>query len=364
MILTGFDLFRYRLPLAMPLTLRGTVLDARDGLVVRLTSSTGAVGWGEVSPLPGFSRESLHEAQQQVLAQRAALLGWAIMADWISLEGAFIHHLDAQGLKPSVRFGVELALWNLQAAARRTTLAHLLTSRPRAAVSLNGLLMGPAEEVLANAQRMREAGYRAVKLKVGRGAIEEEIDLVRAVSRVLGPGVRLRLDANRAWSLDEASAFIRGITGVGIAYIEEPLKDPALLPDLVARYAAPVALDETLLDVSVEALGRHDYAHAVILKPTLLGGLVPTLRLARRATALGMTPVLSATFETGVGLLGLVALAASVTPDDVPAGLDTYRWLAVDLLAPRLDLDRPQVEVEVLLGASRTIQESLLQHVA
>ncbi len=361
MILTGFDLFQYRVPLVVTLKLGGTVLFERKGLLVRLASSTGAVGWGDIAPLPGFSRESLPEARQQIMAQREALRGWFITSDWLELEGAFVHHLDAQGLAPSVRFGLELALWNLHAAAQRQTLAQLLAPQPRAEISLNGLLMGSPVEILEKARRMREAGYRAVKLKVGRETVEEEIERVRAVCRALGPDVRLRLDANRAWSFDEASAFVRGITGVAIDYIEEPLKDPKRLPDLVEQYEVPVALDETLTEVSVEALGLHQYARAVILKPTLLGGLVPTLRMARRALALAMTPVLSATFETGIGLQGLIALAAAVNQHDIPAGLDTYRWLADDVITPRLDLAQGRIDVAALLSTPRAINDSLLR---
>ena len=240
-------------------------------------------------------------------------------------------------------------------------MAHLVTGKPRATVSLNGLLLGEPDEVLESARRLRERGFRAVKLKVGRRAVEEEVDLVRALRRELGPKVRLRVDANRAWGLDEAAAFVRGVTGVAIEYIEEPLTDPHLLPDLVARYEASVALDESLKDLTVEELGRHKYARAVILKPTLLGGLVPTLRMADRAMALGMTPVLSASFETGIGLQGIAAFAAGLGSHDVPIGLDTYRWLADDVIDPRLELGRGQVDVPAMLKTRRRINEQVLR---
>ncbi len=363
MILSGFDLFQYRVPLVTTLKLGGAVLYEREGLLVRLASSTGAVGWGDVAPLPGFSLESLAEARQQMIAQREALRGWFITSDWLELEGAFVHHLGAQGLAPSVRFGLELALWNLHAAAQGQTLAQLLTPQPRAEVSLNGLLMGASTEIVEKARCMREARYRAVKLKIGRESIDEAIYRVREVGRALGPDVRLRLDANRAWSFDEAMAFARGIAGVPIEYIEEPLQDPKRLPELAEQYQMPLALDETLTEVSVEALGVHQYARAVILKPTLLGGFVPVLRMARRASTLGMTPVLSASFETGIGLQGLVALAAAVNKNDVAAGLDTYRWLADDVITPRLDFAQGRVDVAAMLEAPRAINESLLEAV-
>lgn len=363
MILTGFDIYQYRVPLVATLKLGGALLFEREGLLVRLRSSTGAVGWGEIAPLPGFSRETLPEAREQITAQREALRGWFITADWIEPEGTFVHHLDEQELVPSVRFGLELALWNLHADARCTSVAHLLAAQPRRELALNGLLMGSAEDIRENAGKMREAGYRAVKLKVGQGALEKEVERVRTVRQVLGPGVGLRLDANKAWSLDEAAAFAQGIADVAVEYIEEPLLDPKRLPEFVDAYQVPVALDESLTDIPPEALGAHAYARAVILKPTLLGGLIPTRRLAQRATALGMTPVFSAAFETSVGLQGLVALAAALSPDDIPVGLDTYRWLADDVMTPRLDLGNGRLDVATVLEASRSINEALLKEV-
>ena len=355
MILTSVDLYRYQVPLTETLCLRGEKLNMREGFIVRLSSHSGGVGWGEASPLPGFSVEDLHHVERQLKALQSTLRGWFMSTDRGEPDAGLLHHLEGQGLAPSVHFGMEQALWNLYANVQHKTLAQLLVLQPRAAVSLNGLLMGTPDNVLAEAQRMREAGYRAVKLKIGRRGLEEDVDLVRAVSRVLGRSVGLRLDANRAWSLEEASAFVRGITGVAIEYLEEPLNDPEGLSELVRQYKTPIGLDETVSAGGGAALERHGYARAVILKPTLLGGLTTTLRLARRATSMGMTPVISASFETGVGLLGLVALAASVNTRDIPAGLDTYRWLAEDVLTPPLQLDRAEVDVVGLFGTKRSL---------
>ncbi len=359
MILARFDLYRYRLPLTAPLALKGAVLRRREGLLLRLQSDAGAVGWGEASPLPGFSPEGPAEAAQQLLALRPDLLGRELTCDWIDPDGAFARAMDERDPAASARFGIELAAWDLLAAAQGKTLPGVLTPQPRATVSLNGLLTGTGATMLDDARRMRAAGYRAVKLKVGRGSVEEEIDRVRALAGVLGPDVALRLDANRAWRREDAVAFAEGLAGLPVAYLEEPLADPAQLADFVAQTGLPVALDESLVGLPAEALADHAYARAVVLKPTLLGGLVPALRMARAATHLGITPVLSAAFETGLGLRGLVALAAALP--DVPAGLDTYRRLADDVLTPRLDVAGSTLDVPAMMNVERSIRTDLLE---
>ncbi|MFQ5571900.1 MAG: o-succinylbenzoate synthase, partial [Rhodothermales bacterium] len=321
MTLSGFTLYRYSVPLVTPLALKGETLDRREGWLVRLESDTGTVGWGEVSPLPGFSRETLEGVQQQLVSLQGAFVGRPVETGWSEPDGRFAREVDALALVPSVRFGLELAAWNLLAAAQGIPLPALITPQPCATVSVNALLTGAEEDVLDTARRLSADGYRAVKLKVGRGSVEEEAALVRALGHLLGSEVRLRLDANRAWSLEQALAFAHRLGDTPVEYIEEPLAHPERLSLFAARSGVPVALDETLVGLSPEALPRHAYARAVILKPTVMGGLIPTLRMARRAEALGMTPVISAAFETGVGMLGLVALAAAVGTQDVPVGL-------------------------------------------
>jgi O-succinylbenzoate synthase len=350
--LSGFDLHRYELRFSEPLTLKGMVLRHREGLLLELTGEGGVVGRGETSPLPGFSRESLDDAAEQLRGLASSMVGREVTDDWVDPTGDFNRELDSMDLAPSVRFGLELALWDLYAASRGRLLAELVTPHPRTTVPVSALISGPPGEALEEARRVRSLGYEAVKLKVGARAVEEDVELVHAVSGALGDAVALRLDANRTWSLEEAERFARGTAGQRFEYVEEPLADPAQLPAFARTRGVPVALDESLAEIEPETLEEHPYACAVVLKPTLLGGLSRTLRFAKRASHLGMKPVISSAYETGIGTAALVALAAGVG-EEVPAGLDTYRRLAGDVLRPRLDLPAPRVDVRA--GTRREI---------
>jgi O-succinylbenzoate synthase len=360
--LSGFDLYRYELRFSEPLTLGGTVLRYREGLLLELTGEGGVVGRGETSPLPGFSCESLDEAAGQLRDLASSMVDREVTDDWVDPDGNSSRELDSMDLAPSVRFGFELALWDLYAASRGRSLAELVTPRPRATVPVSALIAAPLEKALEEARRVRSAGYEAVKLKVGGRPVEETIELVHALNEELGSAVALRLDANRAWSLEEAERFARGTAGLRFEYVEEPLADPTLLPVFAGDNRVPVALDESLSGMEPEALERHLYARAVVLKPTLLGGILRTLRFADLASRLGMKPVISSAYETGIGTAALVALAAGVGAEEVPAGLDTYRGLAGDVLRPRLDLPAPRVDVRAA-GTRREIEARLLNPV-
>jgi o-succinylbenzoate synthase len=360
--LANFGLYRYELSLFESLPLGRTRSRYREGLLLELTSDGGSAGWGEAAPLPGFSREGLGETARQLRALASSAMDRGVTEDVLDPEGALAHELDATNLVPSARFGFELALWNLYAASRGATLPELVTASPRAEILVGALISSP-DHALEEARRARAAGYEAVKLKVGARSVEDDVELVRAVRGALGDAAFLRLDANRAWSLEEAESFAHAVAALDLEYVEEPLADPAQLSLLAGSHGLPVALDESLADMEPEALEDHGYARAAVLKPTLLGGLSRTLRFERRASRLGLRPVISSAYETGVGTSALLALAAGVGDKEVPAGLDTYRWLAGDVVRPRLGLPAPRVDVRAFFGERRGIERHLLRPV-
>ena len=352
-------IFRYRLPLVGPLPLAGGVIHEREGLLVRLESDSGAWGWGDAAPLPGFSREGIDEAAAEALAWAGSLRGGHFeprddgLESWAEWESAAV--------SPSVRFGLETALCSLARRMEDGAAAELAGFE--GCVPVNGLLAGSREQVLADARRLRDGGCRAVKLKVGSRAVAEDVELTRAVRDTLGEGVGLRLDANRSWSLDQAVAFGREMGGTGVEYLEEPLREPAHLRELFDATSIPVALDESLLELRPEDLEGRREVGAVVLKPTLLGGLARAREWAARALALDIRPVVSSCFESGVGMLALAEFTWASTADSVPAGLDTYRWLGADVVEPRIPVRSGAIEWSAAAARTHRIDASRLTEI-
>ena len=322
--------FRYRLPLDPPLPSGEGRLPERRGLLLRLTDDTGDTGWGEAAPLPGFSRESGADAAVALTRVAETLEGQSYAAP--REDGPPIPDRWSD-LPPSVRFAVESALLELDAAAQGQTLPALLGTED-AQVRLNALIPADSSDVRRDAERLWADGYRTLKLKVGRRAVAEDVRRVHAVAHVVGEEGRIRLDANRAWSVDAAVQFAEALGTVPLEYVEEPLADPLALPDLARRTGLPVALDETTRERPPEALETLAPVAGVVLKPTLLGGITTIRRWAAAAQAQDAVLVLTGAYESGVGTRMIAALAAVLT--DAPAGLLTYDRLADDILTPRL----------------------------
>jgi len=157
---------------------------------------------------------------------------------------------------------------------------------------------------------------------VGRSEVAEDVALVRAVRERFGDELAIRCDANRAWSLAEALKFADGVKDCGLEFLEEPVGSLDDLKAFCDLSPVQVAIDESLSDavkgatmdsVSGEVTGIlklfEGSVGAVVLKPSVLGSVEIFRAIVDVCTDLGVKPIVSATFESSVGLHSLSQLA-------------------------------------------------------
>jgi O-succinylbenzoate synthase len=329
---------------------------------VELRAGDDHVALGEVSPLPGLSCESLMEAEKDIQRLRFAVVGRHLPHGLGELAGGFENWLGSHHLSPSVRFGFESAVLGLLSAYRAVPLCRFISGSQRDAISVNGLLNGSPDQIMAKAERLLSKGYRAFKLKVGRRSTQEDAEITRKLRHLIGNKATLRLDANRAWSIDGAMAFAHAVSDCRIDYLEEPVKTLSLFRALIhaADIPLPLALDESLQEIKAEALPSFSGIEALILKPTLWG-FERTVQTARRAKELGMTPVISSAFESGVGLEALAQIAACVNAKDVPAGLDTLDMFEEDLRGVPLPIEGGKLSLSALPFFHQGVKQHMLK---
>ena len=296
-----------RLPVVLPLRVGGVTLRERVVMELRLTSADGRCGVGEAAPLPGLHAERLDELPDLLPAalnlivddqgSPRTLLSLNALADW-------------RALPPSLRCGLEGAL-----------LGHSPSLPVGTPPASSELFDGGLEDVTAIS-----TGTHCVKVKVGRRDLAEEVAVLQRLRARLGNAAEIRLDANRAFTLDEALAFAAAVREVDPVWIEEPLRDVTAIPEFLARSGLPVALDETLHEIQHAKLASAAGVAAWVLKPALLG-VGGTLDAFTRATRSPNRPccVVSSSFEGPCGLELLGALAGCAPGLPAP-GLGTARW--------------------------------------
>lgn len=331
MIITSIKIFSYQLPLALPLSVFGKKLDQREGLVVQLSCDDGSAGFGEIAPLFGASKETMDEALKQTLILRERLWETDLPEDADQLDGKLAEWLNDDKLFSSVRFGFEMAALTLLANQDHISLASLLKLNHDKRVPLNGLLHGKTEAIFEQAKIMKDARYQSVKLKVGGNDIQAEIAKTNAVMNIFENSVLLRLDANRNWSFDQAMQFAEELGPAVIEYIEEPFKDVDKIPEFYNKTLIPVALDESIPELSFDKIKGVDGLEILILKPTILGGFERTWALLNSAKAAGIRCIISSCFESGLGIDALANFSAAAS-QGIPMGLDTLRWFKDDIV--------------------------------
>ncbi|WP_111719599.1 o-succinylbenzoate synthase [Homoserinimonas sp. OAct 916] len=185
----------------------------------------------------------------------------------------------------------------------------------------------------------RFAGCRTAKVKVAETGqrLADDVARVREVRRVLGPGGRIRVDANGAWSVDEAEIAIRTLGEFDLEYVEQPCLDLADLAEVRQRVrylGIPIAADESVRRASDPLeVARTGSADVLVVKVQPLGGIRAVLKLADRT---GLPMVVSSALDTSIGLSMGAHLAAALPELDYDCGLGTASLLAQDVTADPL----------------------------
>ena len=340
----GFKLYSYKIRLKRTLKLKSVSIDSREGLILKIFDDGGNCGFGEIAPLPGFSRENLEEAKSQTIQICNSLKKPLSLQQPEEINSAM---KDFPGdVYPSVSFGVASALLILSADRRNISLSELLNKNCSGSLEVNALLSGSKEEILTSLALIKESNYGSVKLKVGSRDLSEDIDLTRKVSEQLGESMNLLLYANRSWRLDQAATFCNETRDCKIEYIEEPVLNSSELQELLAdsSLGIPVALDETLTEIEISDFKKFSSASALVLKPTLLG-LEKTISFAGLAKAQKIACVFSSSYESVLGL-SIIAQLAAANSINSACGLDTLGIYADDSYLKLFPVKNGRIEMK------------------
>ena len=310
-----------RLRLRAPLVTAHGEIRERDGFVVRLDE-----GRGEASPLPWFGTEDA-AACARALTYAAEALAKMRKPERLE-ELALPPWLDAA---PAARHAVELALLDVLAQRASLPLRRLLHPRAAGEVPVSALLSSREPAALAREARAAAAeGFGTVKLKVAHAPIEDDLARAAVVRDAAGPDVRLRLDANGGWSEPSALDALRRLARLSIELCEQPSLEVESLRRLRGATPVAIAADESVPRSDGELLDAVD---ALVLKPMVLGGLLPALTWARRARDHGLRVVVTTSLDGTLGRLGAAQLAAALLAEEpMPdAGLATGHLLENDV---------------------------------
>lgn len=255
----------YWLDFKFPARTSREVMLRKQTYFIRLSDEDGRVGYGECALFRGLSSDDRegYEAKLREVCRELECGEIPDLTEW-----------------PSIRFGVETALKSFANEGDGYCVFPSRWAEGEASMRINGLVwMGTAKEMAQRVGEKLNAGFKCIKLKIGGVDFSEEIEILRELRACFSENLlEIRLDANGAFSEDEAMAKLDCLSRFRIHSIEQPVKagNYAAMERICRESPIPVALDEELIGVNLpldkEALINYIKPAYIILKPALCGG--------------------------------------------------------------------------------------------
>lgn len=320
------------LPLNIPLLadfgIASATLETVTNVAVRLELEGGIVGWGETSILAPLTVESQPLAIQAICAAEAVLAGrsagaWRRIAQLLS---------DRFPTYPSVRAGIEMALFDALARARKMPLYEFFGGAESELVTDITIPICASEKAFELAREYRLRGFEIIKVKVGRDA-NTDFEHVGAIREGF-PECQLLLDANCGFNTGEMIALVDRLAASGMkpVLLEQPVArdDLAGLRKVGETTGIPVAADESCTS-PLDAIRIVEAKAAGVINIKLVkSGVVQALDIVSVARSAGLGLMIGGMVETRIGM-GFAAHFA--------AGIGGFTW--IDLDTPLLLADDP-----------------------
>jgi len=262
--------------------------------------------------------------------------------------------------------GIEIALWDLVGKLCDQPLVNLFGGAVREEVDFFFYLQqGSIEQMVAEASRAVHDGYHVIYVKIGTDD-DRDVETVRSLREALGPGPKLRVDANEAWAPGAAVAMICRLVPFGIDFVEQPVGSRDL--DGLARVRAaspiPIAANQsafTHFDV-LEVIKRQA-ADLIVTGPHQAGGLLQLKKIAAMAESAGLPINRHAVGELGVGALAGLQVIASL-PNLTDGNQTHHRLLADDVLAEPLQFSGGRLSLPPGPGIGVTLDDDKVERYA
>ncbi|MCM1021489.1 MAG: o-succinylbenzoate synthase [Muribaculum sp.] len=286
-------------------------------------------GWGECAIFRGLSAED----SSTYLGDLKALL------EQIN-RGLLTPEQAAASANSSVRFGLETAIADLKSAKEMMPFPSAW-SEGKSEIEINGLIwMGNAEEMRTRIKSKIESGFMCIKLKIGGIDFNNELELLRYIrSEFSAQELTIRLDANGAFTQENALFKLDALSRYGIHSIEQPIKQGQIeaMSRICAQSPIPIALDEELIGCTSDSRKRELLStikpHYIILKPSLCGGFAQADNWIETARSLGIGWWATSALESDIGL-NAIAQWTSLHNINLPQGLGTGNLYTNNIKSP------------------------------
>lgn len=291
------EYFLKQLPLKHTFTIAHQSRDVQNTVIVKLEHD-GLYGLGEctANPFYGITQENVVEALEQ--ARDIVEKG-----DWEKPEELWNNGEEIFKNNPFAQCALDVAAWDLHAKKSGKRLYELLQLDPQQIPTTNFTVGIASVDTMLT--KMKEVDWPIYKIKLGT---DHDLEIVRALRQ--HTDAVFRIDANCAWTAEQAIAYSKELVKLGVEFMEQPLaKDDLEGMKAVYEYShLPVIADESCITESDVAKCRG-FFHGINVKLMKAGGITPALRMLAEARSYGMKTMVGCMTESSVGISAIAHIA-------------------------------------------------------
>ena len=302
------EIYPLNIPYIHPIRVPIGVLEGANNVVVKMTTDTGIVGWGEASPFAPITGDS--QATNLATAQQLAQLIKGKTATAIEARMAEINRFTVG--ESSIRSAFDMALYDIAAKAANMPLYQFLGGELREIrTDLTIGQQDTVEQTREQARAILAADFNAIKMKVGRPGLAD-VEHVAAVRKLAGPDIAIKVDSNQGWDYPTAVANIQAMKPLNLQYSEQPLAvwDYENLARLRDKVELPICADESVFtDKDALKLVKQGAADYLNIKLGKSGGIHTGIKINAIAEAAGLKCMIGCFGESRLALSAAAHLA-------------------------------------------------------
>ena len=309
--ITHIDITSVRVPLAIPYQLSNLygTLTHSNAAIVKVTLRNGHIGWGEADPGgKHFDGENIQSTIRKLRHWAPELIGQQV-DQWVSKKRGL-----AYAGAPAA--ALDVACYDALGHALQQPVWQLLGQKANKKIdSLWPISSGSSDDDLAMIEEYSAKGFRTFMLKMGNNSIEDDIQRLKTVINSVGNGIKIMVDANQGWSLEQAKAFVDGTNDLFIELIEQPViaNDISGMHELRKRANNFISADESAQSISqVKTILANQAADVFSLKISKNGGLTSCLEMANLIQKDNKLIMMNSMIELGITQAASLHLGATL----------------------------------------------------
>ncbi len=350
-----------QIPYVNPVRGHNWSAEVQTSLFVRVETRDGCEGWGEADPTPSPTYPQAPKLKEIVDRFLAA----AVMGTEAGNFGLLHQKMDAaiSGYR-AAKAAVEMACYDLFGKIIGAPVWKLIGGKIREEISIIGWIgAGTIENAKEQAKQYVDGGFETLKVKVGYGPESDEAR-IRAIREIAGSNIALRVDANNAYTRDDAWESLKRLEKYEIAHYEDPIhrEDVEGMAWLRRKSSVPIMADGCCIDpADLIRVIRADAADIVKLSVQINGGIYKTVQMMQIAAAAGMPATLGHSFCLTTNILSEVHVGASAANLHTPCEFVGLLKITDDVVEEPLDLTRKRIKVPDRPGLGVEISRTKLE---